>query len=69
MNAIGEADNIFASLFDKVPAKRAGNESDMAGTVLYVASRAGVSPTYVPATLAILICIFTGLRRRYLALR
>ncbi|CEJ80713.1 Putative Pc22g02220 protein [[Torrubiella] hemipterigena] len=41
MNPIGEEDNIFSSLFDKVPAKRAGNESDMAGTVLYAASRAG----------------------------
>lgn len=33
---------MFSSLFDKVPAKRAGNEHDIAGAVLYLVSRAGV---------------------------
>lgn len=41
MNPVGEAGNIFSNLFDKVPAKRAGNEEDIAGAVLYLASRAG----------------------------
>ena len=43
MNPIGEEGNIFTNLFDKVPAKRAGNEDDIAGAVIYLASRAGVS--------------------------
>ena len=43
MNPVGAAGNIFSALFDQVPAKRAGNESDIAGTILYLASRAGVS--------------------------
>lgn len=43
MNPVGEAGNIFSSLFDKVPAKRPGNEEDIASAVLYLASRAGVS--------------------------
>jgi hypothetical protein len=43
MNPVGEADNMFSSLFDRVPAKRAGNEEDIAGSVIYLASRAGVS--------------------------
>jgi len=43
MNPVGEEGNMFSSLFDKVPAKRAGNEHDIAGAVLYLASRAGVS--------------------------
>lgn len=42
MNPVGEAGNMFSSLFDRVPAKRAGNEEDIAGTVIYLASRAGV---------------------------
>lgn len=42
MNKVGEADNIFKDLFDKVPAKRAGNEGDIVGAVLFLASRAGV---------------------------
>jgi hypothetical protein len=42
MNPIGEAGNMFSSLFDKVPAKRPGNEEDIASAVLYLASRAGV---------------------------
>lgn len=43
MNPVGEEGNMFSSLFDKVPAKRAGNDEDIAGVVLYLASRAGVS--------------------------
>jgi enoyl-[acyl-carrier-protein] reductase (NADH) len=45
MNQVGEAGNMFSSLFDRVPAKRAGNEEDMAGSVIYLISRAGVSVT------------------------
>ncbi|KAL1871331.1 hypothetical protein VTK73DRAFT_2085 [Phialemonium thermophilum] len=41
MNPVGEEGNIFSALFDKVPARRAGNEHDIAGTVLYLVSRAG----------------------------
>ncbi|KAF2640738.1 7-alpha-hydroxysteroid dehydrogenase [Massarina eburnea CBS 473.64] len=41
MNPVGEEGNLFANLFDKMPAKRAGSEEDMAGAVLYLASRAG----------------------------
>ena len=44
MNPVGEAGNMFSSLFDRVPAKRAGNEEDIAGSVIYLVSRAGVSP-------------------------
>jgi hypothetical protein len=43
MNPVGEEGNLFSALFDKVPAKRAGNGDDIAGTVLYLVSRAGVS--------------------------
>lgn len=43
MNPVGEEGNLFSNLFDKVPAKRAGNEDDIAGTILYIVSRAGVS--------------------------
>ena len=42
MNPVGEEGNMFSSLFDKVPAKRPGNENDIAGAVLYLVSRAGV---------------------------
>jgi hypothetical protein len=45
MNPVGEAGNMFSSLFDRVPARRAGNEEDIAGTVIYLASRAGVRYT------------------------
>lgn len=45
MNPVGEEGNVFSNLFDKVPAKRAGNEDDIAGTILYLVSRAGVSPS------------------------
>lgn len=43
MNPVGEAGNMFSSLFDKVPARRAGSDEDIAGVVLYLCSRAGVS--------------------------
>ncbi len=43
MNPIGAEGNIFANLFDKVPAKRAGGLGDVAGAVVYLCSRAGVS--------------------------
>ena len=43
MNPVGEEGNLFSALFDQVPAKRAGNEDDIAGTILYLVSRAGVS--------------------------
>jgi hypothetical protein len=43
MNPVGEAGNMFSSLFDRVPAKRAGNEEDIAGSIIYLVSRAGVS--------------------------
>lgn len=42
MNPVGQEGNMFSALFDQVPAKRAGNEEDIAGAVLYLASRAGV---------------------------
>lgn len=55
MNPVGEAGNIFSSLFDRVPAKRAGNEEDIAGSVIYLISRAGVSKPFHPGyTLAFL---------------
>ncbi|CAH0036950.1 unnamed protein product [Clonostachys rhizophaga] len=41
MNPIGEEGNMFSALFDKVPARRSGDEEDIAGTVLYLVSRAG----------------------------
>lgn len=43
MNPVGAEGNIFSALFDKVPAKRAGSAEDLAGTVLYLVSKAGVS--------------------------
>jgi hypothetical protein len=46
MNPVGAEGNIFSSLFDKVPAKRAGNPEDIAGTILYLVSKAGVSLFY-----------------------
>ena len=42
MNPVGAEGNMFANLFDKVPAKRAGKLEDIAGTVLYLCSQAGV---------------------------
>ncbi|KAH8691496.1 hypothetical protein BGW36DRAFT_439217 [Talaromyces proteolyticus] len=41
MNPVGEEGNMFSSLFDQVPAKRAGNEEDIAGAIMYLVSRAG----------------------------
>ncbi|KAJ5765237.1 hypothetical protein N7520_004796 [Penicillium odoratum] len=41
MNPVGAEGNIFSSLFDKVPAKRAGGSEDIAGTILYLVSKAG----------------------------
>lgn len=43
MNPVGAEGNMFANLFDKVPAKRAGKLEDISGTVLYLCSQAGVS--------------------------
>jgi hypothetical protein len=43
MNPVGAEGNIFSSLFDKVPAKRAAKAEDIAGTVMYLVSKAGVS--------------------------
>jgi len=43
MNPVGAEGNIFANLFDKVPAKRAGRLEDIAGAVLYLCSQAGVN--------------------------
>ena len=48
MNPVGEAGNMFSSLFDRVPAKRAGNEEDIAASVIYLISRAGVSEYPTP---------------------
>ncbi|PYH95814.1 NAD(P)-binding protein, partial [Aspergillus ellipticus CBS 707.79] len=41
MNPIGQEGNIFAGLFDKVPARRAGRAEDIVGTVMFLVSRAG----------------------------
>ncbi|KAJ5902771.1 hypothetical protein N7495_003299 [Penicillium taxi] len=41
MNPIGAEGNMFSTLFDKVPARRAGASEDIAGTVLYLVSKAG----------------------------
>jgi NAD(P)-dependent dehydrogenase (short-subunit alcohol dehydrogenase family) len=43
MNPVGEEGNMFSALFDQVPAKRAGDEEDIAGAIMYLVSRAGVS--------------------------
>lgn len=50
MNPVGAEGNMFANLFDKVPARRAGKMEDIAGTVLYLCSQAGVS---VPSCLQV----------------
>lgn len=39
----GAKGNIFEGLVQKVPAKRVGRFEDIAGTVLYLTSQAGVS--------------------------
>ncbi|KAF2206254.1 hypothetical protein CERZMDRAFT_89447 [Cercospora zeae-maydis SCOH1-5] len=41
MNPVGAEGIVFSTLFDRVPAKRAGSEQDIAGTVLYLVSKAG----------------------------
>ncbi|KAL1887974.1 hypothetical protein Sste5346_009856 [Sporothrix stenoceras] len=41
MNPVGAEGNMFSNLFDKMPAKRAGEADDIAGAVLYLASWAG----------------------------
>ena len=43
MNPINAEGNMFANLFDKVPAKRAGVPEDIVATILYLVSKAGVS--------------------------
>ncbi|KAI1880365.1 hypothetical protein JX265_001986 [Neoarthrinium moseri] len=43
MNPVGEDGNMFSNLFDQVPAKRAGDAHDIAGAVLYLASKAAVN--------------------------
>lgn len=43
MNPVAAEGNIFSALFDKVPAKRAGNSEDIAGAILYLVGKAGVS--------------------------
>lgn len=43
MNPVGQEGNIFSNLFDQVPARRAGQEQDIAGVIIYLASSAGVS--------------------------
>lgn len=62
MNPVGEESNMFSALFDKVPAKRSGNEDDIAGTVLYLVSRAGVSysNTFVLTSCQVLLCSLVG---------
>jgi NAD(P)-dependent dehydrogenase (short-subunit alcohol dehydrogenase family) len=58
MNPVGEQGNMFAALFDKMPARRAGRAEDIAGTVLYLCSQAGVS---VLNRLHVLLLICIGL--------
>jgi NAD(P)-dependent dehydrogenase (short-subunit alcohol dehydrogenase family) len=47
MNPITAEGNMFANLFEKVPAKRAGIPEDIVATILYLVSKAGVCPTCV----------------------
>jgi hypothetical protein len=42
MNPINAQGNMFANLFDKVPAKRPGVPEDIIATILYLVSKAGV---------------------------
>jgi hypothetical protein len=42
MNPITAEGNMFANLFEKVPAKRAGIPEDIVATILYLVSKAGV---------------------------
>lgn len=69
MNPVGAEGNMFANLFDKVPARRAGKLEDIAGTVLYLCSQAGVS-----VCICYLICgcpdhFAEGVRGRTLSVR
>ncbi|KAK2777133.1 hypothetical protein FQN52_003220 [Onygenales sp. PD_12] len=41
MNPMGAEGNMFSALFDKVPAKREGRAEDIAGTVMWLVSKAG----------------------------
>lgn len=43
MNPMSGGGDIFKGLIDKVPAKRVGRLEDVAGTVIYLSSKAGVS--------------------------
>jgi hypothetical protein len=47
MNPINAGGNMFANLFDRVPARRAGVPEDIVGTVLYLVSKAGVEMIYL----------------------
>jgi len=44
MNPIEAEGNMFANLFDKLPAKWAGAPEDIVATALYLVSKAGVLP-------------------------
>ncbi|KAL3478861.1 hypothetical protein BJX99DRAFT_256068 [Aspergillus californicus] len=64
MNPVGEKGNVFGSLFDQVPAKRAGSAEDLAGSVLYLVSRAGARSHIVEKALFVFVSVrsfFTGL--------
>jgi NAD(P)-dependent dehydrogenase (short-subunit alcohol dehydrogenase family) len=43
MNPVEEGNNQFAELFKAMPAARIGKAEDIAGAVLYLSSKAGVS--------------------------
>ena len=60
MNPVGAAGNIFSSLFDKVPAKRAGAAEDIAGTILYLVSKAGVSDASFAICFEMIIALTSG---------
>lgn len=71
MNPVGAEGNIFSNLFDKVPAKRAAIAEDIAGTVLYLVSKAGVSlwiSTSLVLTSSIDHRVCLGLRGWYITL-
>ena len=44
MNPVEEGDNQFGALLDKMPAKRIGRSEDIAGTIIFLCSQAGVGP-------------------------
>jgi NAD(P)-dependent dehydrogenase (short-subunit alcohol dehydrogenase family) len=52
MNPMTVEGNMFANLFQKVPAGRGGEPSDIVGTILYLCSKAGVCPNYKQLTQA-----------------